>query len=568
MSDKELMPWDLDAARTPAAGAGPGALGPAPEQVAGDGLPTPQSETATPATETATPATEDAASEPAAAAPEPSATAQAAAAPVQWTLVGVSVLGAVGTLVLAAVLLSPGATLGASAASWLPGLADPNQPEAALWPRLLIKLVACLPADVRADPLWALMWLQTSVAWLALWGVWALARRVAGWPAALCAVALALAWPSAREGLATASVEAVLATAGLWCAWAAVALPDAPLRGSVVLALAVAAMAAVHPLGLVAAPLALLAALILPVAHSPDALETAHGRPDLPAGQRWLGWMAAAVLATGLVLLATRGTTLKVWGAIQLAILRTPADRPALGGLCDLPIVGFWLALAVQMPLGVLALAWTMARRGIDAEVQEPAAAVVGTLLALLAALAVVGAPFPAHLDPLLVVAPLLCVLAGCAMAYKLFALAADQRKVALAVFAVAVLVLVAGEGRLLQQERRGLLARLPWVVSQTEPHAAVALRPADVALLQRFAQPTAVLPARPGGAAIATALKGVAPSRTGAVFVHPHRAQLVMLPEPPRHPTDRAFGDYSAKVACTSDLRYCLHRLGAAAAP
>ena len=542
MSDKELLPWQQDAA--------PGAAAPAATDVA---------------------PSEAAAVEPSEPQPEPAAAAAqppARAGERRWAGLAQTVVAAIGTLVAAAWLLQPGATLGATAADWLPALGAEVPANLAPWPLLMAKLVLRLPADVRADPLWALMWLQTMVAWLLLWGVVALGRKLGGWRAAAAALALVLLWPTARESAACASAEVVLAAAGLWAAWAAAMLPTAPWRGSAVLGLATATMALVHPVGVVAAPLVLLAALVLPVAHSPEALETAHGRPDLPAGQRWLAWMAACALAAGLLLLALHGGTFKVWGAGQLAILREAGDRPALGGLAELPLFGLCLALIAQTPVAVVALAWAGAVRGLGHDVQEAAGAAMGVMLALLASLAVVGAPFPSHLDPLPVLAPLWCVLAGGTLHFRGQALLLQQRWLAAGLFAAAIAMLVVGEGHLLQIDRRGVLARLPWILTEAEPHWSVALRPADVALLQRFAQPTAVLPARPGGAAVATALKGIAPNKTGAVFVHPHRAQLIMLPEPPRHPIDRAFGDHSSKVACTADFRYCLHRLGGTEGP
>jgi hypothetical protein len=91
-------------------------------------------------------------------------------------------------------------------------------------------------------------------------------------------------------------------------------------------------------------------------------------------------------------------------------------------------------------------------------------------------------------------------------------------------------------------------------------------LGPADLALLQRFPEPTAILPARRGGSDLANALKPLSKSLEHGVYLPAHLARLVLLPEPPVHPVDRVFADHAVRLGCTADARlqarHCLVRL------
>ena len=478
-----------------------------------------------------------------------------------WSRHATTAGAALAAWLFAAVVLHSGAPVAASAAGWLGPIADPTA-EAAPLAWLLARAAAKLPAQVRAEVSWALQWLQIAIAGLGFFGVFSLARAAAGLSAGCAAVVVALAWPDAREGLTTVSAEAVVAVAGVWAAWGALHVPDQPLRGGIVLAVCAALMAVATPAGLVLAPLCLLAALCLPTATAPDSLEHETGRPDLPAGNRWLAWSGAVALAMGLVLVALHGQSLKTWGAHQLTALRAPTDASVFGLCSKLPVGGTVLALLLQLPIVAAILGLHSLKRALTYELTTALAAPMGILLALTTGLAVIGVPAVGLIDPLRTLAPLFCVLIGTALARRLLALFSERRWLAMALWSVAVAAAFAAEVRMLQTDRRNLIGRVPGLFTQAEPFQPAVLRPADIALLAHFDQPTAVLPARAGGASLATALKAALPAVKVPGFFAAHRAALVVLPEPPRHLIDRALGDHGTKLACTADLRLCIHRI------
>lgn len=477
-----------------------------------------------------------------------------------WLSAAISLGAALACWLAVAMLLRSGAPVSASAASWLDALRDPAGAEPLPW--LLAKVAHKLPAQVRTDPTWALQWLQIGLGGLGLFGVFALTRATAGLWAALAAVAIALGWPDARAALCTASAESVLAVAALWHAWGALHLSAMPLRCGVVLGLTTTAALVATPLGLLLGPLWLLSALVLPTATASDSLQHESGRPDLPAGSRWLAWTGAALLAAGCLAVALHGQSIKAWGAAQFGALRAPTDPLALGWAAKVPVVGNLAALACQMPVVVLILGVHALRRGLGHESAAALAAPVGVALALLAALATAGMPVVGDLDPLRMVAPLLAVLVGIGVGRRALALVDERRWWGLAVWLVAFGGCLIAEAALLDTDRRSVLGRIPGALSESEPLRPAELRPADLALLQHFDRHTAVLPARPGGARLATAVAAAAPDVKVPGFCAPHRAQLVLLPEPPRNLVDRAFADHSHKLACTADLKVCMHRL------
>ncbi len=477
-----------------------------------------------------------------------------------WLSVAISLGAALACWLAVAALLRGGAAVSASAAGWLDALRDPAG--AAPLPWLLAKAAQQLPAQVRTDPAWALQWLQIGLGGLGLFGVFALARATAGLWAALAAVAVTLGWSDARAALCTASAESVVAVASLWLAWGALHLPAMPLRGGLVLSLAATAALVATPLGLLLAPLWLLSALVLPTATASDSLQHESGRPDLPGGSRWLAWTGAALLAAGCLAVALHGQTLKGWGAAQFAELRAPTDAPVWGWAAKVPVAGTLVALACQVPVVALLLGVHAARRGLGHEAAAALAAPVGVLLALVAALVSAGLPLVSDHDPVRMLAPLFAVLAGIGLGRRVLALWDQQRWWALAVWLLAYGGCLTAESALLETDRRNVIGRIPGLLTETEPVRPAELRPADLALLQHFDRHAAVLPARPGGAQLATAVALAVPGVKVPGFCAPHRAQLALLPEPPRHLVDRAFADHSQKLACTADLKVCMHRL------
>lgn len=462
---------------------------------------------------------------------------------------------------VAVALLQGGAAVALSAAGWLGGL-EPAARTTAPIAKLAAKLVARMPAEVRGDPQWAAQWLQLGVAAAVLSGVMAVGRTVAGWTGGVCGIALVLLWPDARASLATLGAESVLAAAVLWAAWAGMRLPIQPLRGGLGLAMAASVALLASPAGLLLAPLLLFAGLVMPMATAPDSLVTESGRPDLPAGNRWLAWTGAAVLAVGLCAQALHGQSLKAWGSEQMAVLRAPADAPQVGWVGQLPIVGYVAVLLLQVPIAVTVLAGASLLRGWGNEVTAALGGAAGAALCLLATLAVCEAPASVELDPVRTLAPMWCTLAGIAAARRGQALWREQRWRALAVWAAACAACVVAEGRLLAEDRRNVFGRIPGLLHMAEPFQPAAVTPADVALLQRYPFALTLLPARPGGMALGNAIKDHLADLHGAGFSAPHRAQYAVLPEPPRSLVDRAFADHADKLACGADLRLCVWRI------
>lgn len=498
---------------------------------------------------------------------------RAAAAPVLWLRplifrLIIELLWLVAATTTVALLLAPGLSIAASAAPALQGLTGtgPAAVDGA-WPVLLRRVLTLLPAAVRAEPLWALQWLQTALGGAGLYGLarmaWALGRA----PVAVPAVLLALVWPASRQALLTWSAESVLALAALVAAWSAVGQLRAPRRAALGMGTAAAATAAVHPLGLLAAPMLLLAVMLLPLEPaartSAGGLEEAVDRPDFPTGSRWLPFLAGTLWAVGLLLALLGPGGLKPWGAAQFALLRRPEDVLVLGRAAELPLLGPWVALLAQLPVALLWLGLGPLLRGLGQSGRAtPLAGLAGVTLAWLLVLSIARSPLPGALDGLVVVAPLLCVLAGMGFSWRFNGLLHIQRRAGAVVWVVSLALLLAADLALSASDRRTLLGRLPGVVTSAEALHGAVLRPADLALLARFREPTAILPAQRGGNDLGNALKPLVKSLEQGQFVTPHVARLVLVSEPPNHLVDRTFADHGTRLGCTVDLRHCLVRI------
>jgi hypothetical protein len=140
-------------------------------------------------------------------------------------------------------------------------------------------------------------------------------------------------------------------------------------------------------------------------------------------------------------------------------------------------------------------------------------------------------------------------------------------------VWVLALLALVGSDVRLsTSADRRNALAR--HVIAPLQAVQPADLELADLDLLQRFAEPVAVLPSQPAGLQLAmAALPLASPGRpegaSTARAVAPHAARLVLLPQPAVHAVDRVFAEAGSVVACRADGLRCLYRLvgrGAAA--
>lgn len=467
-----------------------------------------------------------------------------------------------------ALLLAPGLQIAASAAPALQGLVGTGSAAAdGAWPVLLRRILALLPAGVRAEPLWALQWLQTAIGGAGLYLVGRLAWSLGKAWTAVPALLLALLWPASRQALLNWSAESVLAVAALAAAWAAVGQARAPRRAALGLGTAVALTAAVHPLGLLAGLLLLLGAMLLPLEPPPrmagGGLAETVDRPDFPTGARWLPWLAAALWAVGLLLALLSPAGIKAWGSGQFALLRRPEDALVLGGAANLPLLGAWVALVAQTPLALLWLALGPLQHGLGRYGRaSPLAGLAVVAFAWLLVLAIAGAPLTGALDGLIVLAPLLCVLAGVGFSWRFKGLLHLGHRGGVAVWLVSAALLLGADLWLASADRRTLIGRIPGLLNSAEVLRGAVLGPADLALLQRFGEPTAILPGQRGGNDLGNALKPLVKSVEQGQFVAGHVARLALLPEPPSHPVDRALADHGTRLGCTADLRHCLVRI------
>lgn len=467
-----------------------------------------------------------------------------------------------GSVAVIAWLCQGGAPLSASAWRWFTALANVT-PDATGWHRVLGQVIARMPRDLRADPVWALQNLQIAVGGVGLYLALTLAWRLGRLWAAVPAAVFLLAWPSARLAFCAVSADSVLAIATLGIGTAGASWRRSPRWAATLVGLGVAAATLCHPLGLLWGPLLLLAALLVPEVRYDREVDTSSMRPDFPIGDRWLPLLGGSLLAVALVVAAAKPGSLGAWATGQFAILRKPGEVAYLGALGDLPGLGPWLAVSAQWPFAVLALALSTT---LSALAWDRTSATSGLACASLVGwitIAVGGLPTVDYLDPVIALAPAGAILAAVAAGRGACALFRDQRTASALVFAAALAAMLAADVWVQSgSDRRALAGHLPGLPAYADALQAVRLQPDDIALLQRFDEPAALLPARPGGAALATAIKPHVPRLAGRSFGAAHAAHVVMLPDPPINPIDRVFAEHGERLACTVNSRRCLYRL------
>ncbi|MBI5609698.1 MAG: hypothetical protein HY902_12570 [Deltaproteobacteria bacterium] len=459
-----------------------------------------------------------------------------------------------------------GAPLAASAWRWFTALGAPSA-DARGWGQLLLRGVAALPKSAQADPLWAVQSLQLGIAAACLYAAVTLAHRVVGLWAALPTALLLAVWPAARHAIDAVSAESLLTLASLLAAHASVGWNSRPRASALLLGVGTALAALAHPLGVLWAPALALITLVLPVAQDPSEVDGSQPRPDMPVGDRFLAWLAAVAVAVGLVLLALRPGGLGPWGTSQFAALRHGGEPPDLGTLAALPMVGpLWVVIG-QWPLVVVLLAVGTMTRGVAALRKTKLGGPAGVAAVGWVAISIARFPQTDHLDAAVVLAPMAAVMAGVGAGRRLRDLAWLGRRPAVGVWAAAAMLLLSADLWVQQKhDRRSLAARaagLPVYVDSTQ---SARLGPDDIALLQLYPEPTAVLPARSGGADLATSLRHLLPRFGGRSFGAAHSARVALLPEPPRSPIDRALAEHGKKLACTQSGRRCAYRLAVAA--
>lgn len=479
-------------------------------------------------------------------------------------------LGQAATLAACAALAwfwcASGAPLAASAWHWFTALGAPSA-EARGWSHLLVRGVAALPKAAQADPLWAVQGLQLGIAAACLYAAITLAHRILGLWAALPTALLLLAWPMARQAVEAVSAESLLTLASLLAAHASVGWNSRPRASALLLGVGTALAALAHPLGMLWAPALALATLVLPVAQDPSEVDSSQPRPDMPVGDRFLAWLAAMAVALGLLLLALRPGGLAPWGTSQFAALRHGGEPPDLGLLAALPMIGpVWVVVA-QWPVAVVLLALATMARGVTGLRKTKLGGPAGVAAIGWIAISIARFPQADHLDAALALAPMATVMAGVGAGRRLRDLAWLGRRPAAAVWAAAAMVLLSGDLWVQQKhDRRSLAARAAGMPVHVDCTQAARLGPDDIALLQLYPEPTAVLPARAGGADLATSLRHLLPRFGGRSFGAAHSARVALLPEPPRSPIDRTLAEHGKKLACTQNGRRCAYRLAVAA--
>lgn len=528
------MPWDVDAG-----------LAPTPAEVAAASKAEP-----VPAIET-----------PVVAQPAP----RPEAAPVSNATKAALLAQAVATLAVCAAVsvffLRPGPTVAAGAAEWLDAIgtdAAPSGPGSQFWRWLATKTGRDTVALMGA--------VQTVLGTLSLSLAAELARRLAGWPAAIAAVALLALWPAGQAAVFAVGPESWLALSALGSAVAALWWTDRPVAAVAVATLAWTLGLAAHPIGWLAVPLFVVSTALLPAQEAPELLPGVAERPDVPTRAVVLPWLAAICLTLGLLSLLTGPDGFKLAGKAAWAVLRAPAPEPELGWLAEKPVIGPVVVLLGQLPFVLVVLAFPVFRLAVTGGRAFPGAALGGVVAAWLAALIALDLPLPGSgLSGLLPIVPLFAVAAASAaylwvkLAYGMGGIKGITKVVLLTSAALGCLVL---DLQLEARDARTLLGHIPGVLRAAEPVQPARLTPSDRALLAKFPQPAAILPASRGGGRLAEALKRHVPALQGVGYGAPFAGDLVLLPEPPHHPVDQHFARVGERLGCSSDLRTCLYQL------
>jgi len=531
-SGAEAMPWDMDAG-----------LAPTPAQAAAASKAEPE-----PVVEVV-------------AQPVPRPVAPPMAVASNATLVAQAVATLAVCAAVSVFFLRPGPTVAAGAADWLEAIGTDAAPAG-----LGSQFWRWLATKSGRDVVSLLTATQTVLGTLSLSLAAGLARRLAGWPAAVAAVALLSLWPAGQAAVFAVGPESWLALSALGSAVAALWWTDRPVAAVAVATLAWTLGIAAHPIGWLAVPLFVVSTALLPAQEAPELLPGVAERPDVPTRAVLLPWLAAILLAFGLLSLLAGPDGVKEAGKAAWAALRAPAAEPELGWLAEKPVIGPVVVLLGQLPLVLVVLAFPVFRLAMTQGRAFPGAALGGVVAAWLGALIALDLPLPGSgLSGLLPIVPLFAV-AAAAAAYLWVKLAFGrggfQGTVRAVTLAAAGLACLSLDLQLEARDARSLLGHIPGVLRAAEPVQPARLTPADQALLAKFPQPAAILPASRGGGRLAEALKRHLPALQGVGYGAPFAGNLVLLPEPPHHPVDQHFARVGERLGCSADLRTCLYQL------
>ncbi len=479
--------------------------------------------------------------------------------PPRWLGQAQRALGVVLCLIAVALLQWRGLDWAASATGWLEGVGRAGGvAERGAVALLWHKGVAAGLSLGTAASIW-----EFASGSLLLASVLLVAWQLRGLAAGFVAVALVLAWPTARGLLFTVGAEAPLAAALLLVVLAGLVAWARPLVSALVLGAALALLVLAHPLGLPLAIVAILAVLILPLRRGVEPLPGIEPHEGLWPHAVTVPNLTGILLGAGL-LAATYGSGgFKLAWARQLAEWRAPVVTPWLGGMANWPLLGPLVALAGQTSVPVLVLA-TSAGVGAVRRPTDPTALLAAVVFGSWLALVWLGLPTPGLVDGVALLAPGLAVLAAVQavdVARELWARGTTGVRSGGIVLAVATMLAFLADQRLAAPDRRNLLAHVPGVMAVAVGAQPAVLRPADLGLLYQKPVATAILPAHLGGNALALALRQLHPPLQGLNYGAPFSTDLVLVAMPGAS-VEALWTQIGRQEACTADGKSCLVRI------
>lgn len=309
----------------------------------------------------------------------------------------------------------------------------------------------------------------------------------------------------------------------------------APMAAATTLALALAGVALLSPLGLLAAaPLAVIAALY----PRPDG-STAHGVASRPVAAAWI---AGVIGAVAVVRLALPGDAAVTWWTSNLSALRVPTPPLLLGGWSELAGIGGLVAVLAVLPAVPLVLAvQSGAARSHGA---LAAAATWGCVVAFTANTTIVDA------------GPLITPLVLMATLPNLRRWLIDVRMVqgrTLVVVLAAALLLATWADRTSRPDPRSTLARAVHAIEDPTASRPAVLDAQALALLQEIDAPARVFPDRAGSRGLVEALRRLKVIGGKVREWDAFAARFVLIHHPPVGPVATAWHAKLPTLRCAT---------------
>lgn len=481
--------------------------------------------------------------------------------PASWWLWPTAALGAVATAVL---LWWWEPAWSASAWTWLEVLAGGGggPPHAAIGRGLL-----GLSKGTRMSPSTMLVVGQIALAATSLLCLFALGRAGGGRGASaigLVTAALGVLWPVSRQALVAVSAEAVLSCASLLLAWACLGLTRRPRLAAIAVGASLLLMVVSHPIGLPAACLMLLVAAFYPQPR-PDRTTEVPGE-GVPARGIWTAWLAAATLCLlGLALALPDAGLERLWTA-AIADIRTPGPSARVGGAAELPLVGASVGWLGRTPPALFLLAAATAAFGLGRGRRSPLGPIAAALGVWWLLATLFGHSLPGSIDPLVIAAPLICLLAvrgAASWTRKVWRDAHPARLAIAGALLGSLLLSVAADGVVLDAgESRTALGRGLGLIEDAAVGRPAVLLPDDLAVMRDQPGRLSVQPARRQGEQLARALAHLGVVKTEATFSAAFGAERILIRAPVTDPLGEALCRGRRQLACTDSGRSCLVRV------